>query len=124
MDVLPTLIEAAGGDWHGTSYHGRKVQPVRGASWLPYLEGKAERVHPLDEAVASELFGRRAVRQGDWKLVDLGDGWKLYDIAKDPGETEDVAGRHPARVKALSRAWDDYARETGVVMPATPASFL
>ncbi|MGK6354691.1 arylsulfatase [Sphingomonas sp. DT-207] len=123
MDVVPTFVEAAGGEWRGSSYRGRAVQPVRGRSWTDYLFGRSDRVHAPDEAIGSELFGRRAVRQGDWKLVDLGDGWKLYDLATDPGETRDLAASHPNRVKALAAAWDDYARQSGVVLPSTPATF-
>lgn len=123
MDIVPTLVEAAGGEWRGTRYAGRTVQPVRGVSWRPYLTGAADRVHAPDEAVGSELFGRRALRQGDWKAVHLGDRWQLFDIADDPGETRDLAAREPARLKALVAAWDAYAKDTGVVMPAVPVRY-
>lgn len=123
MDVVPTLVEAAGGKWQDDRHAGRRVQPVRGRSWADYLFGRNDRVHAADEAVGSELFGRRALRQGNWKLVDLGDGWKLYDVVRDPGETRNLAARHPDRVKALAAAWDDYSRQTGVIMPSTPATF-
>lgn len=123
MDVVPTLVEAAGGNWQGNSYGGRTVQPVRGASWLPYLRGTAKAVHGPKEIVGTELFGRRAIRQGDWKIVDLGDGWKLYNLAEDPGETRDRAADQPARLKTLVAAWDAYAKGTGVVMQSTPATF-
>lgn len=123
MDVVPTLVEAAGGDWRGSLYDGRKVQPVRGRSWLPYLRGSATQVHDADEAIGSELFGRRAIRQGDWKAVNLGDRWRLFDIAADPGETHDLAEREPARLRALTAAWDAYGREVGVVMPSTPSRY-
>jgi arylsulfatase len=123
MDVLPTLVEAAGGRWQGSSYAGRSVQPVRGKSWRPYLIGAAARVHKPDEAIGSELFGRRAIRQGDWKLVDLGDGWKLFNLADDPGETRDLSAREPARTRQLVAAWDAYGKQVGVVMPATPSRY-
>ncbi len=123
MDVVPTLVEAAGGEWRGARYAGRAVQPVRGASWRPYLAGTAERVHAPDEAIGSELFGRRAIRQGDWKAVNLGDGWRLFNIADDPGETKDLATREPARLKALVAAWDAYGKDTGVIMPSEPTRY-
>jgi hypothetical protein len=60
--------------------------------------------------------GQQAVREGDWKLVrcDLEklaktsqiqqlDGWQLYDLAKDPKETIDVAAGHPDVVARLSK---------------------
>ncbi|MEE8611776.1 MAG: arylsulfatase [Sphingomonas aquatilis] len=123
MDVVPTLVEAAGGEWRGARYAGRAVQPVRGASWRPYLNGTAERVHAPDEAIGSELFGRRAIRQGDWKAVNLGDAWRLFNIADDPGETHDLAMREPARLKALVAAWDAYGKDTGVIMPSEPTRY-
>ncbi|MEH3159480.1 MAG: arylsulfatase [Sphingomonas taxi] len=123
MDVVPTLVEAAGGSWQGTHYAGRAVQPVRGVSWRPYLAGTAARVHAPDEAIGSELFGRRAIRQGDWKAVNLGEAWRLFNLADDPGETRDLARREPDRLKALVAAWDAYGKETGVIMPSVPARY-
>ncbi|GAA0322483.1 arylsulfatase AtsA [Sphingomonas oligophenolica] len=123
MDVVPTLVEAAGGDWRGATYAGRAVQPVRGRSWLPYLLGATDRVHAPGEQVGTELFGRRAIRQGDWKAVNLGDGWKLFDVAHDPGETRDLARSDPKKAAALAAAWDSYGKQVGVVMPSTPATF-
>jgi arylsulfatase A-like enzyme len=123
MDVVPTLVEAAGGQWRGTSYAGRTVQPVRGASWVPYLRGGAQGVHATTEPVGSELFGRRAVRQGDWKAVNLGDGWRLFNLAADPGETHDLSKAEPNRIAALAAAWDGYQKDVGVIMPSTPATY-
>ncbi|MET3826016.1 arylsulfatase [Sphingomonas sp. PvP055] len=123
MDVVPTLVEAAGGQWRGGRYAGRTVQPVRGASWRPYLLGDAPRVHAASEPVGSELFGRRAIRQGDWKAVDLGDGWRLFNLADDPGETRDLAKAEPKRIAALVAAWDSYGKQVGVIMPSKAASY-
>ena len=50
--------------------------------------------------------GLVALRHGDWKLVGRrGREWKyeLYDLASDPYETEDVAGRFPERVAELQK---------------------
>ncbi|PSJ19976.1 arylsulfatase, partial [Halomonas sp. ND22Bw] len=92
----------------------------RGRSWRPYLTGAVDRVHAPGEAIGSELFGRRAVRQGDGKAVNLGDAWRLCNIADDPGETNDLAAREPARLKVLIAAWDAYGKDTGVIMPSVP----
>lgn len=121
MDVTPTLLDLAGVAQPRGSFAGRAVKPIRGLSWSGLLSGKAARVYPADRPVAAELFGGRAVRQGDWKLTDRGDGqWRLFDIARDPGETADLAARQPARVAALARAWDAYAREVGVIIADPP----
>ncbi len=42
-------------------------------------------------AVSDFLSGKRAVRVGDWKMmVSTGDWVELYNLASDPGETEDL----------------------------------
>ncbi|MEJ0045882.1 MAG: sulfatase-like hydrolase/transferase [Rhodospirillales bacterium] len=69
MDVPPMLLELAGVEHPGQTWHSKKVAPLRGRSMLPYLEGKASEVHKPDYATGWELFGRRAIRQGDWKAV-------------------------------------------------------
>lgn len=117
QDVTPTFLDLAGVKAEPT-LAGRKVTPIRGRSWVPLLNGKAQRIYPADQALGAELFGGRALRQGDWKLLDRGDGqWRLFDVARDPGETVDLAAKEPARTAALVKAWDDYAREVGVVLP-------
>ena len=118
-DVLPTLIELAGAPPPTTAFEGRTVQAVRGTSWVPYLVGNAERVHPPTEAVGWELFGARAVRTGDWKAVHLFDGdWQLFDIARDPGETRDLSATEPKRLGRLVQEWDHYAKDVGVILPS------
>ncbi|HUD29578.1 MAG TPA: sulfatase-like hydrolase/transferase, partial [Novosphingobium sp.] len=118
MDVVPTVLDLAHVARPGTSFAGRAVKPVRGVSWAGWLEGKADRVYPADKPVGDELFGGRSLRQGDWKVVDLGDGtWRLFDVAADPGEVVDLSAKEPARQKALVAAWDVYAKQVGVVLP-------
>ena len=57
--------------------------------------------------------GQEAVREGNWKLVRTGmaqrkrawaddEGWQLFDLARDPQETTDVAAQHPEVVKRLA----------------------
>jgi arylsulfatase A-like enzyme len=123
MDIVPTFLDLAGVPAPGDSFQGRTVQPIRGRSWAPWLAGEAVRVYPPDTAVGAELLGERAVRQGDWKLLDRGAGkWLLFDIASDPGETIDLAASEPARKKALIEAWERYAGTVDVVLPEDRAS--
>lgn len=118
MDVVPTFLDLAHVRKHGSRFAGRAVTPIRGVSWAGWLAGTTDRVYPADKPVGDELFGGRSLRQGDWKLVDLGDGeWRLFDLATDPGETNDLSGKEPQRRKQLIAAWDAYARQVGVVLP-------
>jgi arylsulfatase A-like enzyme len=120
MDVAPTLLDLAGVLHPGTRYQGRAVAPLRGRSLLPYLERRSDAVHDPEEAIGWELFGRCAIRRGDWKAVlipaPIGSGsWQLYELAADPGETHDLAHMHPARLDILLTEWQRYVAETGVV---------
>lgn len=117
-DVTPTFLDLAHVAAPKGTFAGRTVQPIRGRSWAGWLQGKATQVYPATQAIGGELFGGRGLRQGDWKLVDNGDGqWQLFDLASDPGETRDLAAEQPQRLAALAKAWDDYAKDVGVILP-------
>ncbi|WP_253183210.1 arylsulfatase [Sphingobium phenoxybenzoativorans] len=117
-DVSPTFLELAGVADPKGSFQGRSVEPIRGKSWVSYLSGKADRVYAPNDSFGTELFGSRALRQGDWKITDIGDGkWRLFNIAEDPGETNDLSLEQPDRRKDLIAAWDVYAKDVGVIIP-------
>ena len=102
------------------SFEGRAVEPFRGKSWVDYLSGRSEAVYGPDDSFGWELFGSRALRQGDWKITDVGDGtWRLFDLATDAGETNDLALDQPEQAAALVQAWQAYSEAVGVVMPET-----
>ena len=121
MDIMPTLLELAGTRHPGNRYQGREVEPMQGSSLLPFLAGRSETVHAADEAIGWELFGQRALRQGDWKITwasqPNGSGrWELYNLQQDPGERHDLSAQQPERFKALVALWDDYARRNKIIL--------
>ncbi|MBW0011818.1 arylsulfatase [Mycobacterium sp.] len=121
MDIAPTVLDLAGVVHPGTAYAGRQVEPIRGRSLVPYLARDCAAVHDADTGTGWELFGRRAIRQGDWKALYLpapyGPGsWQLYDLSRDPGEIDDLSGAHPERLVELVALWDRYVEETGVIL--------
>jgi len=70
MDILPTVLDLAGVQSPGTQFRDRKVVPVRGATWVPHLEGQQVGFHDEEEEITGwELFGLRAIRKGRWKAV-------------------------------------------------------
>ncbi|CPR06817.1 arylsulfatase [Mycobacterium bohemicum DSM 44277] len=121
MDIAPTVLELAGAVHPGTTYRGREVEPMLGGSLVPYLSGESDAVHRPETGTGWELFGRRAIRQGDWKALYLpapyGPGdWQLYDLARDPGETHDLAAAEPEKLAGLIELWDRYVERNGVVL--------
>lgn len=128
MDVVPTILELAGVSHPGTSYKGRKVESLRGCSWVPQLrevagshqEAGSIRFCGDDEVFGFEVAGSGALRKGKWKitLVPRPKGpqrWELFDIDADPGETEDLSAKMPVKMEEMLALWEEYKREVGVV---------
>lgn len=115
-DMVPTLSELAGA---------KVPKEVDGISLVPTLLGSPSNVLPgspsnvlpgFSRAQKKRDFlywefpaygGQQAVRLGNWKGVrqNLSKGRttiELYDLAKDPGERNDVAAAHPDVVKRIA----------------------
>jgi arylsulfatase len=121
-DIMPTLLEVAGASYPKT-VNGQEPPPLIGKSWVKTLAGEAESPRSEQDHLAWEIFGNRAVRQGDWKLrwqyKPYGtEEWELFNLATDLGERHDLAAQHPEKVKALLALWDDYVRANNVVLPS------
>ncbi len=126
-DVTPTLLELAGVAHPGTAYRGRPVAEVSGRSFAPWLEGRADAIHPAGTTTGWELFGRRAIRKDDWKAVYVpgADGtsrWQLYDLSRDRGEVDDLAAAHPDKLEELLALWREYVETNNVI--EEPISFF
>lgn len=121
-DVMPTLLEYAGLK-HPKTFNGREIEPILGKSLVPIASGKASAVYDKDEAVGAEMNDNKWLRKGDYKAVlvssggfKLGPGeWRLYNVVKDPGETNDLSTTMPELFSELKSAWEQYASDVGVV---------
>jgi len=117
-DLMPTLLEVTGAAYPKD----KKLAPLTGKSMVPVLSGSTTSTRSNKDWLGWELFGNRAIRQGDWKLVYLVKGaggseaWKLYNLKSDPGETKDVSKENPDKVKELLAHWDEYAKKNGVIL--------
>lgn len=115
-DVTPTILDFAGVE----AATKESEIPITGRSLRPVLEGAAERTHPEDAAIGVEVAGNAALFKGDYKIVKNGgahgdDTWRLYNLARDPGETTDLAEQDPARLKDMLAAYQTYTDEAGVL---------
>ena len=121
-DIMPTLLEVAGASYPRT-VNGQELPPLIGKSWVKLLAGEEESPRSSQDYLAWEVFGNRAVRQGDWKLrwqyKPYGKGeWELFNLAEDVAERRDLASEQPDKVKALLALWDDYVRANNVILPS------
>lgn len=114
MDLYPTLLELTG----------QKLQPKQ------HLDGNSLKsaltAQPSDTLKSRALYwtyphnhgsGHKpshAIRKDDWKLLHFEHGKKheLYHLDKDPGEKNDLADKHPDKVKALDKELMDWIKNT------------
>lgn len=124
-DIAPTLLTLAETPYP-SAYGGKALPPLLGQSLLPYLQGRAEQVHPQDHHLGFELQGRRGLRQGQWKLTFIDPprgpgGWQLFNLAEDLGESNDLADEAPERYAAMIALWERYADAVNLILPDSPS---
>ena len=113
MDFVPTLAPLAGHDTGLPDFDGRDV--------LPLWEAREGARTPHEHFFYSRRGEIQAVRSGSWKLRQTFKGGPkstqvetaLYDLAADPGESQNLAEKHPEIVGRLTRALDDMRAEIG-----------
>ena len=106
VDMCPTLAGLAGATLAAS-------KPLDGMDvWPTIAEGRPS---PRSEIVYNVGPFFAAVRQGDWKLVwktTLPSSLELFDIARDPSETTNLAAEQPQKVADLQRRIEELARES------------
>lgn len=113
MDILPTLVEAAGS---APSGH------IDGESLIPLLKGS----RGGHEELYWDCGWQWAIRRGDWKLhyvapdsetarsvlrvehTDPGAGMRLTNLSMDPSEDSNVMASHPALVRDLRNRYESW----------------
>ena len=98
MDWSATMLEAAGAA-------ADPDYPLDGVSLLPVLRDTASRFHrPLHWRMNHR--GQRALRDGDWKYLQVDGHEYLFNIPADERERANHAGREPERLAAMRAAWE------------------
>ncbi len=103
VDLVPTLLELAAG-MPAAIVRGELSPPFPGRS----LKADFAKDTPAPDRVLWWLHeGNRALRAGDWKIVAAGKDapWELYDVARDRSESDNLAAKHPDKVRELAAQW-------------------
>lgn len=91
IDVMPTLLEAAGS---------RKQRPMEGVSLWPLLRGETVRARPALLELNADGREFRALRTLEFKTLDLGRlGAGRFDLQRDPEELHALTPEADAGVK-------------------------
>lgn len=121
MDIAPTFLESAAVTL-STELAVGNFASIQGKSMWPLLSGTNNQTRTETDWLGWELFGNRAIRQGDWKLMYLlpaagGTGnWQLFNLKEDPAELHDMSARNPEKRSALMKLWDEYVKRNGVIV--------
>jgi arylsulfatase A-like enzyme len=115
LDYFPTIQEISGFKMPG------KKKPIDGISLLPVIKGKMKK-RPSPIPFCSFRFSRRSMH-GSPKLALVDNNFKLltnlskdgsedllYDLTKDPSESNNIAKKHPQRINKMKktlREWFD-----------------
>ncbi|MHC4301856.1 MAG: sulfatase-like hydrolase/transferase, partial [Planctomycetota bacterium] len=110
IDIIPTILDLTGGDDFSPEWNGKTAEPLPGTSLSPAFVKNNSIKHDF---IYFHHQNNRAIRIGDWKLVAKGkDGpWELYNLKTDRCETENLAERHPDKVRYMSARWQKYEDE-------------
>lgn len=105
IDLLPTLVDLAG-------LTAPAAKPIDGRTLRPLMEGDGagwpDRMlftHQARPDGAPNAYPG-AVRTGQYRLVNEGKGWQLFDMQADPGQKSDIAADNGSIVRRLAAAYD------------------
>ena len=123
VDFLPTIMDVAGVKSADLQLP-EGAPPLPGRSLVPTFEedGSVERDH-----LYFHHEGNRALRVGDWKLVNESlvnrgtddDPWALYNLATDRCEMVDLSAEMPEKCRELKERWQE-AEDQYRTRPETP----
>jgi arylsulfatase len=126
LDIVPTLLELTELQHPVDQNEDHSLLPLQGHSML----GALREGHSNEERLFGwELFGRKAVRYGRWKLVEqdppYGAGtWQLYDLINDSTEKRDLANSNPEILAMMKDYWAAYERQNGLVYEKIRVPYL
>jgi len=121
-DFFPTMLELAS----------LPLMPERhadGQSLVPLLKQQSTDHGPLvwhyPHYHGSTWTPGAAIRDGDWKLIELYEfgETELYNLKRDVGESNNLAAAEPARVQALQQQLRDWQQSMNAKMPVADPDY-
>jgi arylsulfatase len=104
VDIAPTFLDILEIEYPET-INGYKTQKLHGQTLMPIFKGE-QREQP--SFFMSGLNKHRMYREGDYTICRLnGDEWQLYNVIKDPSQTNDLSTKEAGILKQMIEAYDN-----------------
>ncbi len=108
-----------------------RTLPQDGHSLVPLLRGETENWPDRTLFTHQNRLGEThmtpgSVRTQQYRWVDRGEGYELYDMSADPGQTQNVSRQRPDVTKRLASAYEAWYRDVtsgGVEPPGLPVGY-
>ena len=117
IDLYPTILDAL-------KLKRPKAHIIDGISFLPVLTQTGKLKRKSYFTWFPHLIPAVSVRHGDWKLIrrfephpKYPEVVELYNLKQDIGESKNLAGKMPDKVKQLSALIDGFIAKTGALTP-------
>lgn len=130
IDIVPTILEATGIK-QPTVVDGIKQSPIEGVSMVYTFDAKNAKAPSTHKTQYFEMMGDRAIYHDGWlastKVMrapwDMASPakdpmtfpWELYDLSKDWTQFQDVAAKHPDKVKQMQALFMQEAKKHQVL---------
>lgn len=131
IDLAPTILEVAGIQ-APTMVNGVKQKPIEGVSLAYTFDKAGAQAKSRRTTQYFEMFGNRGVYHDGWMASTRhgrlpwetmghatgdfeADKWELYHIAEDFSQAEDLAAKHPRKVKELQDLFMKEAKKYNVL---------
>jgi arylsulfatase A-like enzyme len=120
MDLAPGIIELAKLSYPAV-YQDKKMVPMLGESFVPYIQGKNKTIHSNEYVFGLEHDGNCLLVKGDWKITNISDpfdarAFSLYNLLDDMGETHDLSKLYPEKYTEMLEEWAKFTKKVGVIM--------
>ncbi len=116
IDLMPTLVDLAGGKLPEGQVEGRSLLPLVGdpeAAWEDrYLFTHVARWKTGEDPERAK-WGKFAVRNQRYRMVGE---TRIYDMENDPGQKQNVFAEHPEVVEAMRAAYEKFWSEARPLM--------
>lgn len=127
-DLAPTFLELAEVRHPGLEYNGRAIHNLQGKSIKAYVTDQVGSIYSENDIHAWELYGRKAVRKGHWKIEWMeepygSNSWELYNLINDISQQHNLAQSNPEKLNELIQGWQEYERANGVILPDRPTAY-